>query len=76
MQYKPQDQNQCQFLIISIDKHPQEVNFYNLRGESYSNSFQAQVDQKIFTHFDMHLAFRWFDENTTYHNGLTIKRGV
>ncbi len=60
-------------VIIDLDQNPQEVNFYNLEGKSYANSFQAQLDYELIKRLDFRLAYRWYDVKTTYDNNLADK---
>lgn len=48
---------------------PTEVNFYNLEGESYSNNFQVELNYNAFEHFDLRLAYKLYDVETTYLSG-------
>ncbi|MFI5186876.1 MAG: carboxypeptidase-like regulatory domain-containing protein [Chitinophagales bacterium] len=57
-------------VVVDVDKSAREVNFYNLAGRSYSNSFQFEVNQEIVTKLDIRLAYRLFDVKTTYHGDL------
>jgi len=49
------------------------IKFYNLKGKSYSNSFQAELAFIPVTGLDMKLAYRLFDVKTTYSNALLQK---
>lgn len=53
-------------VVVDRDSDAQTVFFYNLEGNSYSNSFQAQVDYEIINRLDVRLAYRWFDVHTSY----------
>ncbi|WP_109830435.1 TonB-dependent receptor [Reichenbachiella versicolor] len=61
--YRTQFQNQ---IVVDFDSDPQQITFYNLDGESYSNSAQIQLDYELFTNFSSRLGYRWFDVETTY----------
>lgn len=61
--YRTDFQNQ---IVVDLDRNAQEAHFYNLKGESYSNSFQAQLDYELIKRLDMRIAYRWFDVWTTY----------
>ncbi|MFC0772876.1 TonB-dependent receptor domain-containing protein [Terrimonas alba] len=50
-----------------------EVNFYNLQGKSYSNSFQAELNMEPVRKLDVRLAYRYFDVKTTYGDKLLQK---
>ena len=55
---------------IVVDwENPTEINFYNLEGESFSNSFQAEFNYNPFEHFDMRLAYKYYEVETTYLSG-------
>ncbi|MDP2686719.1 MAG: TonB-dependent receptor [Aequorivita sp.] len=55
---------------IVVDwENPSEINFYNLEGESYSNNFQVEFNYNAFEHFDMRLAYKFYDVETTYLSG-------
>ncbi len=68
--YRTDFQNQ---VVVDMDYNPQIVRFYNLRGKSYSNSFQAQIDYELTKHFDARLAYRWYDVKTHYSEKLLTK---
>jgi outer membrane receptor protein involved in Fe transport len=57
-------------VVVDIDKSAREVDFYNLSGKSYSNSFQFEVNHEIIRKLDLRLAYRLFDVKTTYHDYL------
>jgi hypothetical protein len=59
-------------VIVDLE-HPQEVNFYNLNGKSYSNSFQAELNMVPVNKVDLRLAYRYFDVKTTY-GGKLLQR--
>lgn len=52
-------------VVVDVE-NPYTVNFYNLNGLSYANSFQLQLDYELIPRFDMRLAYRWYDVKTTY----------
>lgn len=60
-------------VIVDWDKNPQQINFYNLGGDSYSNSFQFQVDYELIKRLDARLAYRWYDVKSTY-NGILLTK--
>ncbi len=57
-------------VVVDLDRNPQEVHFYNLDGDSWSNSFQAQLDLEPVERFDIRLAYRINDVQTTYSDEL------
>ncbi len=55
---------------IVVDwENPTEINFYNLEGESYSNNYQIEFNYNLFKNFDMRLAYKYYDVETTYISG-------
>ena len=46
------------------------VQFYNLSGKSYSNSFQAELNLTPLKKLDLRLAYRYFDVKQTYNQQL------
>lgn len=60
-------------VIVDLDQEPQRALFYNLKGKSFSNSFQAQADYELIERLDVRLAYRWFDVRTTYSGKLMQK---
>jgi outer membrane receptor for ferrienterochelin and colicin len=53
-------------VVVDLDRNPQEVHFYNLDGKSYSHSIQAQVDLEPLERYDIRLAYRFNDVQSTY----------
>ena len=60
-------------VIVDLDHSSREANFYGLQGESYSHSFQTQVDYQLMRRFDVRLAYRFLDVKTQYLDGLMLK---
>ncbi|MCI5080296.1 MAG: TonB-dependent receptor, partial [Saprospiraceae bacterium] len=58
-----------QQIVVDYDQSPQEVRFYNLDGQSYSNTFQAQVDYALVRNFDVRMAYRFNDVRTDFSQG-------
>ena len=50
-----------------------KVNFYNLIGKSFSNSFQAELQLEPARKLELRLAYRLFDVRTTFNNQLLQK---
>jgi outer membrane receptor for ferrienterochelin and colicin len=65
--YRTDFQNQ---IIVDMDRDISGVYFYNLKGRSYSNSFQAQVSITPVEHFDITAAFRFNDVKSTINGTL------
>lgn len=60
-------------IVVDYDHSPQQVLFYNLDGQSYANSLQAQLDYEVFDRFDVRVAYRWYDVKTDYQDDLLKK---
>lgn len=59
--------------IADIDANPHQINFYNLKGKSYSNSVQVEGNYQLLQGLDVRLAYRWLDVQTTYYGVLMQK---
>ncbi len=70
------DAYQTQFInqvVVDLDANPNQVLFYNLKGPSYSNSVQAELNYELLSGLSMRMAYRWLDVKTTYDGGLKSK---
>ncbi|WP_396602104.1 TonB-dependent receptor domain-containing protein [Algibacter sp. R77976] len=63
--YKTDFKNQ----IVVDWENPTEVNFYNLEGKSFANSFQAELNYNVFEGFDLRMAYKFYDVKTDYTSG-------
>lgn len=52
-------------VVVDLEK-VNEVQFYNLDGKSYSNSYQAQLDFTPFKRVDVRVAYKRYDVKATY----------
>lgn len=59
--------------IVDTDRDATSVYFYNLNGDSYSNSFQVEVNTQPLKGLDVVLAYRINDVKTTINNELQEK---
>lgn len=59
--------------VVVDYENPRELAFYNLEGESYSNSLQTELRFIPLPHFETRLAYRFFDVKTTYGDELLRK---
>lgn len=50
-----------------------EARFYNLKGRSFSNSLQAEINSIPVKGLELRMAYRFFDVKTTYSNTLRNK---
>ena len=60
-------------VLADLDLSPQKLVFYNLKRDSYANSFQTQWDFTPFKNFDVRLAYKYYQVEANY---LTGKREV
>ncbi len=59
---------------IVVDwENSRSVYFYNLEGESYANSFQAELNMNLFEGFDLRTAYKFYDVKTDYSTGKLDK---
>lgn len=56
-------------VVVDLET-PGLIKFYNLRGKSWSNSFQAELDLEPLRRLDVRIAYRSFDVKTTYDGNL------
>lgn len=59
-------------IVVDFDQSPREVLFYNLQGQSFSNSGQLQFELDMADWLDVRLAYRYNDVRTTF--GETLLR--
>lgn len=68
--YRTQFSNQT---VVDLDNNPQKILFYNLAGESFSNSLQAELNYEAAKKLEFRLAYRWQDVKTNYAEGMLEK---
>ncbi|WP_027124437.1 TonB-dependent receptor [Gelidibacter mesophilus] len=59
--------------VVVDYENPQQLNFYNLDGESYANSFQIELNYNVFEGFDLRTAYKYYDIQTQYNSGKLEK---
>ncbi|WP_395061245.1 TonB-dependent receptor plug domain-containing protein [Flavobacterium sp.] len=64
--YRTDFQNQA---IVDVMQSPQQVLFYNLKGNSYANSFQLDFNYEIIKHLNLRTAYKYYDISTDYLSG-------
>jgi len=62
-----------QQVVTDLDAAPNRVLFYNLSGQSFSNSFQGELNMELMKGLDLRLAFRWLDVQTDYQGRMLEK---
>ncbi|MGB3607103.1 TonB-dependent receptor [Psychroserpens sp.] len=59
---------------VVIDwENPQQVNFYNLEGDSFANSFQLELNYNLLERLDIRTAYKYYDVQTDYLSGRFSK---
>ena len=64
--YRTDFQNQA---VVDLFQSPQQVLFYNLKGNSFANSFQLDFNYEIIKHFNLRTAYKYYDISTDYLSG-------
>jgi outer membrane receptor for ferrienterochelin and colicins len=59
--------------VVMDMETPGELKFYNLDGKSFANSFQADLVLEPIKRFDVRLAYKFYDVETTYNGALKQK---
>lgn len=52
-------------IVVDVE-NPNLVRFYNLNGTSFAHSLSGQLDYEPVVGFDVRLAYRWYNVQTTY----------
>lgn len=60
-------------VVMDMDSDPHAVQFYNLKGNSYANSFQVEASYPLFRGFTLLGAYRWINARTNY-GGKTMRK--
>jgi outer membrane receptor for ferrienterochelin and colicins len=60
-------------VVVDIDRDPQQVLFYNLKGKSFSNTLQTEFSWEIRKRLDMRVAYRYIDTRTQYSEAVLPK---
>lgn len=63
--YRTDFQNQ----VVVDFENPQEVNFYNLEGKSFADSFQIEFNYNMFEGMDLRTSYKYYDVQTQYNSG-------
>ncbi len=54
-------------------ENAREVRFSNLEGDSFANSFQAEVNHEVLPNVELRMAYKYYDVQTTYQTGQLQK---
>lgn len=57
-------------VIIDLDSDPTKLQFNNLDGKSYSNSYQAEIKYELLRHLETTVAYRYNDVKQTINGEL------
>lgn len=68
--YRTDFENQ---VVADFDASPQQLLFYNLKGSSYSNSFQSEFIYEPKKRLEFRIAYKYQDVKTTYTSGLLTR---
>ncbi len=60
-------------LVVDYERSNEDIYFSNLNGKSFSNSFQIDFNTQLFKGFEITLAYRYNDVETTFGNELLQK---
>lgn len=58
-----------QQVVVDLDESARDAFFYNLDGNSYSNSAQIELNYELIKFLDMRVAYRWIEVRTEYKSG-------
>lgn len=64
--YRTDFQNQ---VVVDVMQSPQDVLFYNLKGDSFANSLQVEFNYEILKHFNLRSAYKFYDVQTDFLSG-------
>ena len=64
--YRTDFQNQA---VVDLMQSPQQVLFYNLKGQSFANSLQMEFNYEILKRFNIRTAYKYYDIQTDYLSG-------
>lgn len=56
-------------VLTDLDLSPQKIVFYNLKGDSYANSFQTQLDFTPARNLEVRLAYKYYDVQANFIGG-------
>ena len=60
-------------VVVDLDYSARQVSFYNLKGKSYSNSFQTEIAVEPLKQFSVKAAYKYYDVRSTYSGKLLRK---
>lgn len=60
-------------VIVDLDTNPHEINFYNLDGKSYSDSYQVEAKYQVIPRLETTIAYRYNKVRQSDKNGDLIE---
>lgn len=57
-------------VVVDYDMHVRELNIYNLTGQSYAHSVQAEMDMQLSSRWQLRVAYKYYDVKVTTANVL------
>lgn len=63
-------------VVVDYDRNVRELNIYNLTGQSYAHSFQAELDMALSKMWQLRVAYKYYDVKQTVNNQLEQKAFV
>ncbi|WP_395074356.1 TonB-dependent receptor plug domain-containing protein [Flavobacterium sp.] len=70
--YRTDFQNQ---VVVDLFQTAQQVDFYNLKGNSFANSLQLEFNLEIIRHLNLRTSYKFYDNKTDYNSG-TFQRAL
>jgi outer membrane receptor for ferrienterochelin and colicins len=64
--YRTDFQNQ---VVVDLFQGSGQVDFYNLKGNSFANSLQVEFNTEIIKHLNFRSAYKYYDIKTDYNSG-------
>ncbi|EAY27041.1 TonB-dependent receptor [Microscilla marina] len=65
--YRTDFENQ---IVADLDASASAISFYNLEGRAFANSFQLGLEYEPFKRFDVSVAYKYYDVQSTTNNTL------
>ena len=59
--------------VVVDYENPRRVSFYNLRGKSFANSTQLEINYNLINRLDLRFAYKFYDVKTQYESGILQK---
>ncbi len=64
--YKTDFQNQ---VVVDLFQSAQQVDFYNLKGKSFTSSLQLEFNLEIIKHLNLRTSYKFYDNKIDYNSG-------